>query len=155
MNDLRAQRSLPASTDLRNERARKLFGPRPDVGVGPAAKAVADDLKALVEAEVALAKAELTASLRAKATGAGLLAGAGVMGWLAIQGLLITIALALALVLPGWAAVLIVTAVLLLGAGGAALAGRSVLKRSGAPLDTTKTNVKEDVTWIKSHVSRR
>ena len=130
------------------------FGPKPTVGVGAAGKAVAEDLSALIKAEIALAKAEAAKGVKAKATGAGAFVAAGVVGWLALQGLLITAALALALVLPGWAAAGIVTLVLLLVAGVAVLVGKKKLE-TPVSLETTKANVEEDVAWTKSHLPSR
>ena len=127
------------------------FGPKPTVGVGAAGKAVAEDISTLVKAEIALAKAEVTDGLKAKGIGAGAFVVAAVMGWLALQGLLITAGFALALVVPGWAAAAIVTGVLLLVMLIAALVGK---KKIATPvsLDTTKANVEEDVAWTKSHL---
>jgi hypothetical protein len=130
------------------------FGPKPTVGVGAAGKAVAEDLSALVKAEIALAKAEVTDGIKAKAVGTGALVAAGVVGWLALQGLLITAGFALALVVPGWAAAAIVTGVLLLITVTAALVGRAKLA-TPVSLDTTKANVEEDVAWTKSHLPSR
>ena len=130
------------------------FGPRPTIGVGAAGKAVAEDISALVKAEIALAKAELSDGVKAKGMGAGAVGAAAVLGWLGLQGLLITIGFALALVVPGWAAAAIVTVVLLAGAAIAAMIGK---KKMAVPvkLDTTKANVEEDVAWTKSHLAKR
>jgi hypothetical protein len=134
---------------------RHAVGHRPSIGAAAAAKAVAEDASALVRAEVALAKAELQHAAKEKATAAGLLAGAGVLGWLALQGVLITIAFGLAAAgLPGWAAAGIVTLVLLIGAGILALLGKKRLARK-VGLDTTKQNVEEDVAWTKAHLPTR
>jgi hypothetical protein len=123
-----------------------------DLGTRLAARAVIEDATALIRAEIALAKAETQRAIRAKATGAGLLAGAGVLGWLGLQGLLITIAFGLAAAgLPGWAAAGIVTLVLLLIAGVLALVGRGRLQEP-LSLETTKQNVEEDVALTKSHL---
>jgi uncharacterized membrane protein YqjE len=130
------------------------FGPRPTVGVGAAGKAVAEDVSALVRAEIALAKAELAGGAKAKASGAGALAAAGVMAWLALQGLLITAGFALALVVPGWAAAAIVTGALLLLALIAGLVGKRKLA-TPVSLNTTKASVEEDVAWTKSHLGRQ
>lgn len=124
------------------------------VGAATAARAVVDDVSALVRAEVTLAKAELSQAVHAKATGIGLLVGAAVLGWLMLQGLLITIGLALALVVPGWAAALIVTAVLALGAGVLALVARRKLAGE-VGLRMTKANVEEDIQWTKAHLPGR
>ncbi len=149
----RAQPALPAST-ARSGRSPRWFGARPAVGVGPTGRVVAEDLSVLVKAEVALAKAEILAGVKPKAVGVGALVGAAAMAWLALQGLLITVALLLALVLPAWAAALIVSVVLLVAAGGAAVLGR---KKLAAPvsLDTTERNVEEDVAWTKAHLPTR
>ena len=130
------------------------FGPKPTVGVGAAGKAVAEDMSALIKAEIALAKAELSKGAKDKAMGAGAFTVAGVMGWLALQGLLLTAGFALALVLPAWAAALIVSAALLLVAAIAAMVGKTKMK-TPVSLDTTKANVEEDVAWTKSHLAKR
>lgn len=124
---------------------------RPTIGVGAAGKKVAEDLSALVEAHIALAKAELQEGLKAKGAGAGAFGAAGALGWLGLQGLLITVGLLLAVVLPAWAAAAIVTGVLLLLAGVAALVGRKKMK-TPVSLDQTKSNLSEDVTVVRSHL---
>ncbi len=130
------------------------FGPKPTIGVGAAGKAVAEDISDLVRAEVALAKAELANGIKAKAVGAGAFGAAGALGWLGFQGLLIAAGFALALVLPGWAAALIVAVALLIAAAIAAAVGRSKMA-TPVSLDTTKANVEEDVAWTKSHLPKR
>lgn len=130
------------------------FGPRPTIGVGAAGKAVAEDISALVKAEIALAKAEVTDGLKAKGMGAGAVAVAAVFGWLALQGLLISAGFALALVMPAWAAALVVSVVLLVITGVAAMVGKRKLA-TPVKLDTTKANVEEDVAWTKSHLAKR
>lgn len=134
--------------------SRFTFGARPTVGAAAALKAVAQDTSELVRAELDLAKAELTRGLRANGVGIGLLVGAGVLLWLAVQGLLIFAGLLLALVVPGWAAALIVSAVLIVIAAVLALVARRML---GTPVsvDQAKTNVQEDVAWFKTHLRRR
>jgi Putative Actinobacterial Holin-X, holin superfamily III len=139
----------PVSTSLRDR-----FGGRSTVGTGPAAKAVAADLSALVRAEVALARAELRQVVSQKAAGAAALVVAGVLVWLAVQGLLLTVGFALALVMPGWVAALVVSVVLLLGAAVAGLIGRRRLA-GPAGLNVVKKSVSEDVEWTKQHLPRR
>lgn len=133
------------------DNVRELFSRRPTMGPGPAAQAVVTDISDLVKAEVALAKAELTEKATRKGLGIGLLLGAGVAGWLALQGLLVTAGFLLALVLPAWAAALIVTAVLLVVAAVLGLLGK---RRFATPLglETTKASVSTDVDVAKSHL---
>lgn len=130
------------------------FGPNPTIGAAAAAKAVAEDASELVRAEIALAKAELAAAGRAKATGAGMVAGAAVAAWLALQALLVAAGFGLALVLPGWAAALVVAGALLVIGAGLGYAGSRKLA-TPVSLDTTKHNVEEDVAWTKAHLPRR
>jgi hypothetical protein len=132
----------------------ELFARRTTIGAGPAAKAVAEDAVALAKAEVALAKAELSQSMKEKAVGASLLTAAMVLGWFGIQGVLITLGFLLSLVVPDWAAALIVTLLLLACAGLAALLAKKRLT-SPVSVDTTKRNVEEDVAWTKAHLSRQ
>lgn len=141
--------TAPVSTSLRDR-----FGGRSTVGTGPAAKAVAADVSALVRAEVALAKAELRQVASEKAAGAVALVVTGVLAWLAVQGLLLAVGFALALVMPGWAAALVVSVVLLLGAAVAGLVGRRRLA-GPAGLNVVKKSVSEDVEWTKQHLPRR
>ena len=148
MSTLDADRPAEGSSQRLN------FGPKPTIGVGAARKAVADDIPALVKAHVELAKAELAGGAKDKAAGAGAIAVAGAMGWLALQGLLIAAGLALALVVPAWAAALIVSLVLLLIAGGAALVGKRKMS-TPVSLDVTKAKVEEAVAWTKSQIANR
>ena len=143
--------SAPEAEQISTGRIR--FGTRPSMGIGEAGKTVAEDLSALVKAEIALAKAEVSEGIKAKVTGVGAFGAAAVFAWLGLQGVLITLGFALATVMPGWAAALIVTVVLLAGAGIAALVGKRMLA-TPVSLDTTKANVEEDVAWAKSHLKR-
>ena len=125
------------------------------MGAAAAAKAVAEDLQGLVRAEIAYARSEVTDAAKAKGMGIGLLAAAGVVAWLALQGVLITIGFGLAAAgLPGWAAAGIVTLVLLIVAAVAALVAKRKLKQR-LSLEPAKERVEEDVTWIKSHLPSR
>lgn len=136
------------------DKLRGLFGQRTTVGAAAAAKAVAEDASALVRAEIALAKAEVASSVKAKGVGAGLLVGAAVAGWLGLQGVLLTLGFVLAIFLPAWAAALIVTAVLLAGAAVAALIAKRLLSRP-VELDQTKRNVERDVAIARAHLPGR
>ncbi|HSJ45071.1 MAG TPA: phage holin family protein [Euzebyales bacterium] len=134
--------------------SRYTFGARPTIGAATALKAVAQDTSELVRAEIDLAKAELTQGVMANGLGMGLMIGAAVLLWLAVQGLLIAAGFALALVMPGWAAALIVAGVLILIAAVLMLIGRNKL---GTPVsvEQAKTNVQEDMAWVKTHLRGR
>ena len=129
-------------------------GEHPRGTLGETGKQVAEDLSALVRAELDLAKAEILGGVQAKLTGVGMLVGALVMAWLALQGLLIALGFVLAEVggLPGWASALIVTGGLLLIALILVLAGRSKLATEVSAEQVT-SNVKEDVASAKEHLA--
>lgn len=134
--------------------SRYTFGARPTIGAANALKAVAQDTTALVRAEIDLAKAEVSQGLKANGVGIGAALGAAVLMWLAVQGLLIAAGFALALVVPGWAAALIVAGVLILIAAILGLVARSKL---GTPVsvEQAKSNVQEDVQWVRTHLQGR
>lgn len=135
-----------------SEALRSRFG-RPTVGPGAAAKALAEDASALVRAEIELAKTELARGVKEKTAGAGMVAAAGVVGFLAVQALLVTAGFALALVLPAWAAAGVVALALL--AVAAILAGIGKRKlATPARLDVTKETIEEDIAWAKTQLRR-
>jgi hypothetical protein len=84
----------------------------------------------LVQREIELVKTEVTNKLKALGKGSGLLVGAAVVVLFMIGVLLTSAVLALSLVMPGWAAALVVAGVLLIGAVILGLIGYRVLKKS-------------------------
>ena len=141
-------------SDTQAAKPRLSFGPKPTIGVGAAGKAVAEEIPALIKAPVELAKAALSAGAKDKAAGAAAFGVAGAMGWLGLQGLLITAGFALALVVPAWLAALIVSVALLLVAAIAGIVGKSKMA-TPVSLDVTKAKVEETVAWTKSQLSRQ
>jgi uncharacterized membrane protein YqjE len=91
-------------------------------------------------------KVELTKKATGIAVGVGLLVGAGVVAMLALIMLMIAGVFALALVVPTWAAALIVAGFLLLIVLVLALVGRAQLKRGD--LGKTVKSVQRDVDTI-------
>ncbi len=126
----------------------RFVGRRPAAGPAAAAKAVAEDVSTLLRAELDLAKAEVEDAIKAKATGVGLFAGAGVLGWLGINALLVTLGFVLAIWLPGWAAALIVTLLLFGAAAIVALIGKKKLAMK-LSIEMAKTGVAKDVEVTK------
>src|SRR6187399_749708 len=84
----------------------------------------------LVQREIELLKAEIQAKLKALGTGGGLLAGAVLVLLFMIGVLLTSAVLALSLIMPGWAAALVVAAFLLLVALVLGFIGYRILKRA-------------------------
>lgn len=108
---------------------------------------------ALVRTEVELAKAELRADLRRQAGSAGGLGVAGICALGALQLALTALVLALmeSGLLPGWAAALIVAAVVLAIGTAAGLWGWS--RRVRSPLSRTRGSLRETVRWAKERIA--
>ncbi len=116
---------------------------------GDIVKDIVSSAQDIIRSEVRLAKAEVREE-SAKAISAGTLLGAGAVVGLYALGFLIAAGVAaLALVLPWWAAALIVGAVL---AGAAAVMvnlGLARWKHVNATPTKTIQDVKENVEWLK------
>jgi hypothetical protein len=103
----------------------------------------------LVRDELKLARAEFTAKAKQGGIGAGYLGAGGILAWFGFGALVAAAVLALALVVPAWAAALIVAAVLLLAAGIAALLGKKKVQDLSPAPERTITNVNRDIAEIK------
>jgi hypothetical protein len=111
---------------------------------------LSEQTSALVRSEIELAKAELAVKGKNAGMGAGLFGAAGILGLFGLGVLITTAILALALVLPAWAAALIVAVVLFAVAGIAALVGKGkVSKATPAAPERAVEGVKQDVETIK------
>jgi len=102
--------------------------------LGAAAKEVAEHASTLARLELELAALELKSKVGALGKGVGLGAGAVFFLLYAIGFLFATIAAALATFLPTWLALLIVTLVLLAGAGLLGLLALKSLRRGTPPV---------------------
>ena len=133
--------STPASPTVEPRRKRSVFALIADVPT---------QVGELVQREIDLIKTEMIAKLKALGAGVGILVGAlAVLGFMV--GVLLTAAvLALSLVLPGWAAALVVAGFLLIVAGILGLIGFRVLKRGIPPVPTEAIDsIKRDLRAIK------
>jgi MFS family permease len=117
-------------------------------------RSIAVDLSTLVSKQVELAKQELSEMVGSRAKAAGVMGAAAVLGLFVIGFLGLAGGEALDLVLPRWAAMLIVGGVFLLLAGIGLLAARSMMRSSAAKPDLTKESLKEDVEWAKQQLRR-
>jgi uncharacterized membrane protein YqjE len=109
------------------------------------------NVQEIVRSEVRLAKAEIREEA-AKTKSATLLLGAGaVTAIFAILFLLLMIVHALALVMPSWAAALIVGAALAVVAGVTLPAGIRRFKLIHPTPERTVETIKENVEWAKQH----
>jgi len=111
---------------------------------------IAAQAQLLIRKQVELAKAELKADLQAEGRAVGSLGIAAVAGLSALNLLLVTGALALAVWMPAWEAGLLVTGVVLALAALFALFGwRSRVKR---PLEHTRDELKRDEQFTKERL---
>jgi uncharacterized membrane protein YqjE len=139
---------IPGSTGTRPGRERRsllaLLGSIPEL------------VTELVQREIEHFKAEVTEKLKALGTGGGLLAGAAVTVLFMIGVLLTSAVLGLSLVMPGWAAALVVAAILLVIAVVLGLIGYNILKKSQPyyPVDSIDS-VQKDLRAIQGIGQRR
>ncbi|WP_438856213.1 phage holin family protein [Agromyces sp. M3QZ16-3] len=106
-----------------------------------------DQIQALVKAEIDQIKAELSYKAKHFGIGAGLVVAAAFIGIFLLGTLIATGILALSLVMPGWAAALTVSGILLLLIAilvGVALAN---FRRGSEPLETIES-VRKDIDAI-------
>ncbi|MFI6017618.1 phage holin family protein [Streptomyces sp. NPDC051287] len=123
--------------------------------VGELVQRASQQLTELVRGELRLAQAEIKEKGRHYGKGGGLFGGAGVVGFLTLQALVATVIAALALVLPVWAAGLIITAVLGVTTAALARSGKKQIGQAAPPApEQTFENVKADVATIKESAHR-
>ncbi len=128
-------------------------GTQPEETLGMLIANASRDLSALVQGEIALAKAELQLEAKNAATGGAMFGAAAYLGIVASILLFITLALFLTwLGLEAWVAFLIVTVLLLLVAGLLVLLGKKKVKKVGPPERTLRTS-KDTVAFLKSPTS--
>ncbi|MCX4579906.1 phage holin family protein [Streptomyces sp. NBC_01571] len=112
-------------------------------------------LTELVRGELRLAQAEMKEKGRHYGKSGGLFGGAGIVGFLMLEALVVAAIAALAVPLPVWAAALIITAVLGVIAAVLALTGKKQVSQAAPPVpEQTIDNVKADVAEIKRSAHR-
>lgn len=118
--------------------------------IGELMSRLSDQTSQLVRDEIRLAQAETSAKVKHGIMGAAEFGIAGVLALYGVGLLLATAVLGLSEALPAWLAALIVTVVVLAGAGVAALLGKKEVAEV-APVAPEKAvaGVKEDVATLK------
>lgn len=121
--------------------------------VGQLVSQLSEQMSTLVRDELTLARIEMVEKGKRAGAGAGLLGGAGVIALYGLGALFVTIGALLALVLPVWAAALIVTAALFAVAGIAALIGKGQVKKAMPPEpESALASGKRDVEAVKTAI---
>lgn len=110
---------------------------------------IVGNLQHIVRSEIRLAKAELQDDVQMMKRGAILLSVAAVAGILAVGLLCLAAVYALALVVPPWAAALIVAVVILFVAVICALSARRQV--AGVGMRRTTATLQENMQWVKTH----
>ena len=112
---------------------------------------VIDGATQLVKKEIELAKSELRADVKKEVAMVKGLGVAGLCAIWAVSLMLVAGVFALATVLPGWLAALILAAAVLLVGTIAGLVGWG--KRVTQPMEATRRTLKEDVLWAKERLA--
>jgi uncharacterized membrane protein YqjE len=125
-----------------------------DEPIGAVVHRLSEQIPELVRSEIRLAQAELTEKGKHAGTGIGMFGGAGLLALYGLAGMFTTAVIALDLVLPLWLSALIVTVVLFIAAGVAALLGKKQVSQATPPApERAIAGVKEDVEAVKGHHS--
>lgn len=122
-------------------------------GTASSGKKFAADLRELVRLEIALAKSELASKATHAALGLVLLVVALLGVFMLIATLVTAAVLAFALVVPGWAAALVVAGLLVLITGACAAIGIAALRSAVPPLPKQAIqSSKENIEWLKARL---
>lgn len=113
-----------------------------------------EGLRRLARSHVELAKIEAAEAAGIRGQGAAMFAGAAVVAMYAIGFMAAAGAAGLAVVLPVWAAILIVALVLLVLAWVLTVVARRTLRSAPGPGERTKETLKEDARWAKRQIAR-
>ncbi|WP_395308631.1 phage holin family protein [Mycobacterium sp. AMU20-3851] len=103
----------------------------------------------LVRDEIRLAQKEFQMAAKRTGIGAGLFSTAGLLAFVGLLAMVAAAIAALALVLPVWAAAVIVGAVLFVAAGIAGLVGKKQVEQAPAAAQDVVANLSEDVHVVK------
>ena len=133
---------------------------RPDApddprSLGKLVSDLSEQASRLVRAEIDLAKAEVQTKAKQMGIGAGLLAGAAVIGLYTLGAFIATAIIGLSNAVEPWLAALIVSVVLLLITAVLALIGVSRLRKGSPPTpERAIEGIKEDVDTVKKGIKR-
>jgi len=119
-------------------------------GIGEIISEITQDLSRLLRQEVELAKAEVKQEATKAGKGVGMLAGAGLAGFMVIILLSFALVYALDAIMPqGWAAVIVAVLWAILGAVLYSV-GRKQLKSVNPVPQQTAETMKENAEWLRN-----
>jgi uncharacterized membrane protein YqjE len=145
--------SATAVTAVTAGEAEPLHPERPvsSLTLGQLVREITGQVSMLGRKQIELAKTELRSDIKAELGMIARFGVAAVAAFVALNMLFVAAILALALVMPAWAAGLLVSAVLLAVAGLAALLGWR--RRVRRLLEHTRHTLKDDVRWSKEQIA--
>jgi uncharacterized membrane protein YqjE len=121
-----------------------------EASLGTLVSDLSSQIPELIRSEMRLAQAEVAEKGKRAGIGIGMFSVAGLMGFFGFAVLLATFVLLLDLVLPAWAAALIVAVALFAIAGVAALVGKKKVDEVGSPTpERALSGIKQDVATVK------
>lgn len=115
---------------------------------------LSEQTSTLIRDEMRLAQAEMSQKAKHAGTGIGMFGASGVLALMGLGAGVATAIIALALVLPTWAAAVIVTVALLSVAGIVALLGKKQVEQAKPAPERTIASVKKDVATVKENASK-
>jgi len=121
---------------------------------GTVVASAVNGLRALTRGHVELLKLEVTEAASVRGQGVGMMGAAVVVAMYAVGFVAAAGAAALALVLPTWAAILIVGVLLGVVAWVLILIGRRTVRTAPPPAERTRKALKEDAQWAKQQIAR-
>ncbi|MGP5007784.1 phage holin family protein [Brachybacterium tyrofermentans] len=131
-----------------------MSNPRPteEPSVADLVDRLSEQTARLVRDELKLARAEYTQKAKQGGTAVGLFGAGAVLAWFGLGSLIATAILVLALFLPAWAAALIVTVVIFLIAGIAALISKKKTEDLTPTPERTVATVRRDADEITERI---
>ncbi|PJK18512.1 phage holin family protein [Mycolicibacterium goodii] len=123
-----------------------------DTPIGELMSQLSAQTSRLVRDEMRLAQKEFTESAKHAGIGAGLFSAAGLIAVFGLAGVVTAAIAALALVLPVWAAALIVAVVLFAIAEITALISKKQIDQASPTPERTVANVKQDIHEVQDEV---
>ena len=124
----------------------------PDASVGELMTRLSEQTSRLVRQELLLAQAELKSSAKHAGIGAGVMGASLVLVRLGVVALVATAVIALNLVLPLWAAALIVTVALFAAAAVGVAVGKAQVQQVTEPPEHAVESIKNDIEAVKEAV---
>jgi hypothetical protein len=120
-----------------------------DASIGELVSQLSSQTSRLVRDEMKLAQNEFRESAKHAGLGAGLLSVAGLLAVLGLATFVASAVAALSLVLPVWAAALIIGIVLFVAAGIAGLISKKEVEQTSPVPQQTLANIKQDIDEVK------